>query len=271
MYHDLRDVYWWLGMKKDIAIYVTKCLTCSKVKAKHQRPSGLLQQPEIPEWKWEGRAMDFTTKLPRTSNGHDSIWVIMDRLTESNHFLAIREDYPMEKLARLYINEVVARHGVPISIISYRVNILSKLWRICLKRVSSILEEIKMLIFLARCRQKTLEFYVGDSVLLNVSPWKGVVRFGKKGMLAPRFVGPFEITERIDLVAYRLKLPQELSGVHDTFHVSNLKNFLADETLHVSLEEIQIDAKLHFIKEPVEIMGWEIKKLKRSRILIVNV
>ncbi|GJY96050.1 putative reverse transcriptase domain-containing protein [Tanacetum coccineum] len=90
MYYDLRDRYWWPGMKKDIAKYVSRCLTCLKVKAEHQRPSGLLQQPEIPEWKWEGIAMDFVTMLPRTSSGHDTIWVIVDRL-------------------------LIARHGVPIS------------------------------------------------------------------------------------------------------------------------------------------------------------
>ncbi|GKC15537.1 putative reverse transcriptase domain-containing protein [Tanacetum coccineum] len=120
MYHDLRDMYWWLGMKKDIAIYVSKCLTCSKVKAEHQRPSGLLQQPEIPEWKWDKITMDFITKLPRTKCGHDTIWVIVDRLTKSAHFLEIREDYSTERLARLYIDEIVARHGVPVSIISDR-------------------------------------------------------------------------------------------------------------------------------------------------------
>ncbi|GJU58485.1 putative reverse transcriptase domain-containing protein [Tanacetum coccineum] len=120
MYYDLRDRYWWPGMKKDIAVYVSRCLTCLKVKAEHQRPSGLLQQPEIPEWKWEGIAMDFVTKLPRTSSGHDTIWVIVDRLTKSAHFLPMREDYKMDRLARLYLNEIVARHGVPISIISDR-------------------------------------------------------------------------------------------------------------------------------------------------------
>ncbi|GKF07160.1 putative reverse transcriptase domain-containing protein, partial [Tanacetum coccineum] len=120
MYYDLRDRYWWPGMKKDIAEYVSKCLTCLKVKAEHQSPSSLLQQPEIPVWKWEGIAMDFVTKLPRTSSGLDTIWVIMDRLTKSAHFLPIREDYKMERLARLYLNEIVARHGVPISIISNR-------------------------------------------------------------------------------------------------------------------------------------------------------
>nr|GFC17372.1 reverse transcriptase domain-containing protein [Tanacetum cinerariifolium] len=116
----LRGLYWWPRMKKDIAMYVSKCFTCSKVKAEHQKPSGLLQQPEIPEWKWENITMDFVNKLPRTRSGHDSIWVIVDRLTNSAHFLAVRDDYKTEKLARLYINEIIARHGVPVSIISDR-------------------------------------------------------------------------------------------------------------------------------------------------------
>ncbi|GJV12470.1 putative reverse transcriptase domain-containing protein [Tanacetum coccineum] len=111
MYYDLRDMYWWHGMKKDIAVYVSKCLTCLKVKAEHQRPSGLLQQPEIPKWKWERIAMDFVTKLPRTSSGHDTIWVIVDWLTKSAYFLPIREGYKMDRLARLYLNEIVARHA----------------------------------------------------------------------------------------------------------------------------------------------------------------
>ncbi|GJX76327.1 putative reverse transcriptase domain-containing protein [Tanacetum coccineum] len=103
-------------------------------------------------------------------------------------------------------------------------------------------------------RRKPLEFNVGDHVLLKVLPWNGVVRFGKKGKLAPRFVGPFEITKRIGPIAYRLRLPQELNGVHDMFHVSNLKKCLADRTLHMPLEEIQVDAKLNFVEEPVEIL-----------------
>ncbi|KAK1411556.1 hypothetical protein QVD17_38106 [Tagetes erecta] len=117
-------------MKKDIATYVRKCLTCSRVKAEHQRPSGLLQQPEIPQWKWEQITMDFITKLPRTSHGHDSIWVIVDRLTKSAHFLPIREDFKMDKLAKIYVSEIVSRHGVPISIISDRDSrFTSKFWR----------------------------------------------------------------------------------------------------------------------------------------------
>ncbi|GKD73466.1 putative reverse transcriptase domain-containing protein [Tanacetum coccineum] len=113
-------LYWWPKMKKDIAMYVSKCLTCSKVKVEHQKPSRLLQKPEIPKWKWENITMDFINKLPRTRSGHESIWVIVDRLTKSAHFLAVREDFKTEKLARLYINKIVARHGVPVSIISDR-------------------------------------------------------------------------------------------------------------------------------------------------------
>ncbi|GJS20870.1 putative reverse transcriptase domain-containing protein [Tanacetum coccineum] len=157
-----------------------KCLTCAKVKAEHQKPSGLLQQPEIPEWKWEKITMDFVSGLPRTSSGYDSIWVI-------------------------------------------------------------------------------------------VSPWKGVIRFGKRGKLSPRYIGPFKIIERIGPVAYKLELPDKLRGIHNTFHVLNLKKCLADENLVIPLEEIQLDDKLHFIEEPVEIMDREVKQLKQSRIPIVKV
>ncbi|GJW63485.1 putative reverse transcriptase domain-containing protein [Tanacetum coccineum] len=336
------SLFKWPWMKKDIALYVRKYLTCSKVKAEHQRPSGLLQQLEIPKWKWERIAMDFVIKLPRTSSGHDSIWVIVDRLTKSGHFLPIREDYKMDRLARLYLNEIGARHGVPISIISDRdgrftsrfwqsmqealgtqldmstayhpqtdgqsehtIQTLEDMLRACVldfggswdvhipllecsynnsyhssircalfealygrkcrspilwaevgkgqlmgpeimqettKKISQIKDRLKT----ARDRQKSytdkrrkpLEFSVGDHVLLKVSPWKGVVCFGKKGKLAPRFVGPFKITDRID---------------------------------PIPLEKIQVDAKLNFVKEPVEILEREIKKLKWSRIPIIKV
>ncbi|GJT43023.1 hypothetical protein Tco_0951738 [Tanacetum coccineum] len=103
-------------------------------------------------------------------------------------------------------------------------------------------------------RRKPLEFSVGDYVLLKVSRWKGVICFGKKGKLAHRFVGPFEIIEKVGPVAYRLDLPEELNGVHDMFHVSNLKKCLADPTLKVPLDEIRVDAKLNFMEGPVEIL-----------------
>ncbi|KAI3776271.1 hypothetical protein L1987_46045 [Smallanthus sonchifolius] len=237
-------------MKIDIALYVAKFLTCSKVKAEHQRPSGLLEQPEIPVWKWENLAMNFVTKLPHTASGHDSIRVIIDRLTKSAHFLPIHEDYRVEKLARIYIDEIVTRHGVPLNIISDRDSrFASRFWQ-------------------------SLPTALGTRLDLSTTyhpQTDGRVRFGKKGKLAPCYVGLFKILERIGKVAYKLELPQELSNVHPTFHVSNLKKCLADENLHIPLDELHIDDTMHCVEKPVEIMDREIKKLKRIRILIVKV
>ncbi|GJY28904.1 putative reverse transcriptase domain-containing protein [Tanacetum coccineum] len=130
MYQDLKKLYWWPNMKAIIVEYVGKCLTCSRVKAECQKPSGLLVQPEIPMWKWERITMDFITKLPKTSNGHDTIWVIVDRLTKSAHFIPTRETDSMETLTRLYIKEIVSRHRVPISIISDRdSHFTSRFWQ----------------------------------------------------------------------------------------------------------------------------------------------
>ncbi|GJS66141.1 putative reverse transcriptase domain-containing protein [Tanacetum coccineum] len=130
MYQDMKKLYWWPNMKADIATYVSKCLTCAKVKAEHQRPSGLLVQPKIPEWKWDNITMDFVTKLPKTSQGYDTIWVIVDRLTKSAIFTPMRETDPMDKLARIYLKEVITRHRVPVLIIYDRdPRFASNFWR----------------------------------------------------------------------------------------------------------------------------------------------
>ncbi|GJY86847.1 putative reverse transcriptase domain-containing protein [Tanacetum coccineum] len=296
------------------------------------------------------------------------------RPTKSAHFLAIREDYSTERLAKIYIDEIVARHGVPVSIISDRDGrFTSRCWQTVQKALGTRLDmstayhpqtdgqsertiqtledmlrayvidfggswdvhlplaefsynnsyhsSIRCAPFEAlygrKCRspvlwaeigesslfrpelvqettdkvvlikekpkaarerqksyvdnrRKPLEFEEGDQVLLKVSPWKGVVRFGKKGKLALRYVGPFEILERIGPVAYRLRLPKELSGVHDTFHVSNLKKCLADASLHVPLDEIKVDKTLRFVEEPVENSDREVKRLKCSRMVVVK-
>ncbi|GJT77849.1 putative reverse transcriptase domain-containing protein [Tanacetum coccineum] len=350
MYHDLKMLYWWPNMKADVSIYVSKCLTYAKVKAEHQRPSGLLVQPDIPEWKWEKITMDFITKLPKMVAGFDLIWVIVDRLTKSAHFLPMRKTDSTEKLTRLYMKEIVARHGIPVSIISNRnSHFTSRVWQSLHKALGTqlnlsnayhpqtdgqskrtiqtledmlracvidfgngwdrhlplvefsynnsyhtsikaapleIIHETTEKIFkirdrmqAARDRQKSyadkrrrpLEFEVGDKVMLKVAPWKGVMRFGKHGKLNPHYIGPFRIIERIGPVAYRLELPQELSRVHNVFHVCNLKKCLSDDTLVIPLEEIQLDDKLNFVEEPIEIMDREVKQLKRSRIPNVKV
>ncbi|GJV94873.1 putative reverse transcriptase domain-containing protein [Tanacetum coccineum] len=141
MYQDMKKLYWWPNMKANIATYVSKCLTCAKVKAEHQRPSGLLVQPDIPQWKWDNITMDFVTKLPKSSQGYDTIWVIVDRLTKSAIFVPMRETDPMEKLARMYLKEVVTRHGIPVSIICDRdPRFASNFWRSLQKALGTNLD-----------------------------------------------------------------------------------------------------------------------------------
>ncbi|GKA03644.1 putative reverse transcriptase domain-containing protein [Tanacetum coccineum] len=141
MYQDMKKLYWWPNMKADIATYVSKCLTCAKVKAEHQRPSGLLVQPEIPQWKWDNITMDFVTKLPKSSQGYDTIWVIVDRLTKSAIFTPMRETDSMEKLARMYLKEVVTRHGIPVLIICDRdPRFASNFWRSLQKALGTNLD-----------------------------------------------------------------------------------------------------------------------------------
>ncbi|GJX35388.1 putative reverse transcriptase domain-containing protein [Tanacetum coccineum] len=265
--------------------------------------------------------MDFITKLPRTANGHDSIWVIMDRLTKSAHFLPICNDFKMDILAILYLNEIMARHGVPISIIfdrnshftsrfwksmqevlgtrlnmstdyhsetdgqsEHTIQTLEDMLRACvidfegswdvhLPWLNSPTTTTTILVECSRLKNFTEEVSLNIFYGQNQDRLKAA-RDPLENM--PKNVGtlefiPFESAKRIGPVAYRLRLPQELNSVHDTFHVSNLKKYLADPTLHVPLEEIQVDAKLNFVKEPVEILEREIKKLKRSRIPIIKV
>nr|GEW60653.1 hypothetical protein [Tanacetum cinerariifolium] len=197
---------------------------------------------------------------------NDTIWVIVDRLTKSAHFLPMRENYKIDRLARLYLNEIDARHGVPISIISNRDSrFTSRFWQSMQEALRTHLD-MSTAYHSQTDGQKSV---VRQLCRLRLEK-KGVVRFGKKEKLAPRFVGPFKIIEKIGPVAYMLDLFEELDGVHDTFHVSNLKKYLADPTLQVPLDEIQVDAKLNFMEEPVKFFKRGFKKLKRSRIAIVK-
>nr|GEV44503.1 putative reverse transcriptase domain-containing protein [Tanacetum cinerariifolium] len=234
MYQDLKRLYWWPNIKAKIATYVSKCLTCAKVKIEYQKPFGLLVQPEIPQWKWENITMDLVTNIKAA---------------------------PFEAL---YGREVRDRQLTGPEIIHETTEKIVQIK----SRIQAARDHQKSY---ADVRRKPLEFQVGDKVMLKVSPWKGVIRFGKRGKLNPRYIGPFKILAKVETVSYRLELPEQLSRVYSTFHVSKLKKCMADEPLAIPLDEIQVDDKLNFIEEPVEIMGREVKRLKQSHILIVKV
>ncbi|KAI3707652.1 hypothetical protein L6452_26279 [Arctium lappa] len=276
MYRYLKLHYWWPVMKLDVTHFVERCVTCSQVKAEHQRPYGSLQSLEIPEWKWDKVTMDFVTKLPRTLRGNNTIWVIVDRLTKSAHFLAMRETLAMDKLAKLYIDEVVSRHGIPLSIVSDRDSrFTSRFWGALHQelgtrtadKVKSIRERLKV----AQDRQKVyadkkrrpVKFQVGDHIMLKVSPWKGLIHFGKRGKLSPRFLGPFTILERIGLQAYKLDLPPEMDGIHLTFHVCYLQRCLAEEEGVIPLSEIRVEDN-RCVEEPEAILERETRRLRHK-------
>ncbi|GJW19507.1 reverse transcriptase domain-containing protein [Tanacetum coccineum] len=201
MYHDMKQLYWWPNMKADIATNVSKCLTCLKVKVEHQKPSGLLVQPDIPQWKLDNITMDFVIKLPRTPSGYDTIFNIVNRLTVFNTFLLMRENDPMDKLARLYMKEVVTRHGIPVSII-------------CDRDAARDLQKSY-----ADVRRKPLEFQVGDRVMLKVAPWKGVIRFGKWGKLNPRVHSTFHVSNLKKCLSDEpLAIPLDEIHIHDRLY-----------------------------------------------------
>nr|GEU98359.1 putative reverse transcriptase domain-containing protein [Tanacetum cinerariifolium] len=272
----------------------SKCLTCAKVKAEH-KPSGLLQQPEIPVWKWERITMDFIVGLPRTPSGYDSIWVIVDRLTNSTHFLPVKMTDSMEKLTQLYLKEFVCRHGVPISIISDRYSKFTlRFWRLlqealgtrldmstayhpetdgqCERTIQTLEDMLRAYVIGFGCcwdrHLPLVEFSNNNSYHASIKAASFEALYGQKfrppksRKLSPRFIAPFKNLERIGPVAYKLELPKELQGIHITFHVSNLKKCLSDESLIIPLDEVQLDDKLHFIKEPAEIMDREVTKGK---------
>ncbi|KAK1610111.1 hypothetical protein QYE76_033784, partial [Lolium multiflorum] len=370
MYMDLKELFWWNNMKREIAQYVAECHTCQRVKAEHQSPAGKLQPLPIPEWKWEEIGMDFITGLPMTNKKKDMIWVIVDRLTKSAHFLAVNQQDKGEKLIDLYIKEIVSKHGVPKKIVSDRGSVFtSAFWKQLhealgskldystayhpqtggqTERTNQILEDmlracaldfggswedhlplaefsynnsyqssIKMAPFealygrkcrspicwyeagaskefnpdyvkekqqiidiirdrlkIAQSRQKsyadqkrrTWEPRVGDMVYLKVSPMKGLQRFGVKGKLSPRYIGPFKILSQNRGLAFELDLPGRLAQVHNVFHVSQLRKCLKTPDEPVSHEELELQPDLTYIEKPAKILEESWKQLRNKAI-----
>ncbi|GJX03686.1 putative reverse transcriptase domain-containing protein [Tanacetum coccineum] len=291
MYQDLKKLYWWPNIKAIIAEYVGKCLTCSRVKAECQKPSGLLVQPEIPMWKWERITMDFITKLPKTSNGHDTIWVIVDRLTKSAHFIPTQETDRDSHFTSRFWQSLQSALGTQLDMsTTYHPDtddkILDKDGKGHLPLVR-ILHTITVLASLStaapfealygqKCRSPVCWAKVGDVQLtgpeiihettkkiMQIRQHLQAARDRQGRKLNPQFIGPFKILEWIGLVAYKLELPEELRNVHNTFHISNLKKCLSDKSLVIPMKELRLDDKLNFVEELVEIMDREVKQLKK--------
>ncbi|WVZ48713.1 LOW QUALITY PROTEIN: hypothetical protein U9M48_000132 [Paspalum notatum var. saurae] len=362
MYQDLKQKFWWTRMKREIAKYVSECDVCQRVKADHLKPAGMLQPLAIPAWKWEDVHMDFIVGLPRTQKGYDSIWVIIDRLTKSAHFLPVKTHYTAATYAELYISRITITSDRGSLFVSRfweqlqttlgtklirssayhpqtsgqveRVNqILEDMLRACALTYSTKWDEclplaefannnsyqksLEMAPFEAlygrRCRtplnwsepgesvtfgpelvtqaeeqvkfihsnlkraqsgqksysdkrRRPLAFEGGDHVYLRVSPMKGVHQFGVKGKLAPRYVGPFKITERCGSVAYQLELLPHLTAVHDVFHVSQLKKCLRVPKEVIDTSQIQIEPDLTYEEHPIKILDQKQRSTRRRTI-----
>ncbi|WJX81407.1 hypothetical protein P8452_64294 [Trifolium repens] len=375
MYQDLRHDFWWPGMKKDVAEYVASCLTCQKAKIEHQRPAGMLQSLDIPEWKWDSISMDFITGLPKTRRKHDSIWVIVDRLTKSANFLPVRTTDTAARLTDIYIAEIVRLHGIPSSIVSDRdPKFTSHFWktlhealgtklrlssayhpqtdgqtertnqsledllRACVlddrgswddvlplieftynnsfhasigmapyealygrrcqtplcwyqdgesmivgpemvQQTTDKVRKIRAMMKVAQDRQKSyadrrrrpLEFEEGDHVFLRVTPTTGVGRALKAKKLTPKFIGPYQILERVGKVAYRIALPPVLSLIHDVFHVSQLRKYTPDPSHVITPDDIQLRDNLSFEVPPIKIADRKMKRLRTKEIPLVKV
>ncbi|KAG8499058.1 hypothetical protein CXB51_005458 [Gossypium anomalum] len=306
-------------MKREISEFVSKCLICQQVKAKHQVPSSLLRPIMVSEWKWDRVAMDFVSSLPLSPRMKDPIWVVVDRLTKLAHFIPIRSDYSLDKLAELYISDIVRLHGVPLSIVSDRdprftlrfwkklqdalgtklhfsttfhpqidgqferiIQILEDILRCCILEFEEIEQKVKVIrdsLEVASNRQKSytdlkrknIEFEIGDNVFLKVSLWKKVLRFDRKGKLSLRFIGLYEIIERIGPVAYRFLLPPELEKIHNVFHVSMLRRYRSDPSHVIPLSEIDIQSDMTYEEKLIRILAHKVKELRNKKISLVKV
>ncbi|KAG8490738.1 hypothetical protein CXB51_013960 [Gossypium anomalum] len=265
-----------------------------QVKAEHQFPFGLLQLIKIPLWKWEHVKMDFVSGLPLTPTKKDSIWVIVDRLTKSAHFIPIRTDYSLQKLTKLYVSKIgKLREALGLRLdfsIAFHPQTDGQSERTELgerrvlgpELVSETEDKVRLIrdrLKAASDRQKSyadlkryeIEYSVGDFVFLKVSPWKKVLRFGRKGKLNPRFIGPYQILKQVGLVAYLLELPPKLDRIHDMFRVSMLRRYCSNPSHIVPVENIEVRPNLTFEEEPVQILDHDVKVIRRKSNPLVKV
>nr|GFB49507.1 retrotransposable element Tf2 [Tanacetum cinerariifolium] len=299
MYRDLKRYFWWNGMKQDVATFVSKCMTCQQVKIEHQRASCLLQPLEIAMWKWDEISMDFVTGLPTTQKRHDAIWVVVDRLTKSAHFLPIQKNYSISKLAEIFRQEIVILHGTPTSIVSDRdLRFTSRFWKGLQKawgtrlkfstsfhpqtdgqseRTIQTLEDM-----LRACSLEwTGERLIEGPELIEITNEKVAVAKEKLKEARSRQKSyadkhrrdlEFQVGDRVFLkVSYRLALPPQLSHVYDVFHVSLLRGYHY-HPLHVASYPFdQIQPVMSLSEEPESIQDWQERVMRNKTIPFVRI
>ncbi|GJW23326.1 putative reverse transcriptase domain-containing protein [Tanacetum coccineum] len=271
-------------MKANIATYVSKCLTCAKVKDEHQMPSGLLVQPEIPQWKWDNITLDFITKLPKSSQGYDTIWVIVDRLTKSAIFVLMRETNPMERLARMYLKEMVMRHEIPVSIICDRdPRFASNFWRSLQKALGTNLDMSTAYHPQTDGQSERTIQNIDDMLCACAAPFEALygrkchspvcwAEVGEVQLTGPEIVQ--ETTEKVIQIKQRIQAARDRQKSYaDLKHMLDLSKCWksAITTIKRPLDGLHIDDKLHFVEEPFKIIDHEVKRLKQSRIPIIKV
>ncbi|GER51815.1 polyprotein [Striga asiatica] len=308
MYHELKRSFCWRGMKRDVADFVEKCLVCQQVKAEHKCPIGLLQPLEIPSWKWEEVTMDFVTGLPKSSEHHDAIWVVVDRLTKVAHFMPVSMTMSMDqfweslheamdtqlKFSSAYHPETDGQSEKMIQTLEdmHRALILDRgakweKWLLLVKFAynNSYQASIQMAPYEAlygrKCRSPLYWDDVGERRVLGpklieetvkqVLPMRGVVRFGKRGKLHPRYIGPFEVLERVGEVAYRVARPPKLASVHNVFHISMLRPYVCDPEHVLQHNEIQLQPDLTYEEQPVALLDRKVLRLRKRDIPLIRI
>ncbi|KAJ8767664.1 hypothetical protein K2173_018222 [Erythroxylum novogranatense] len=287
MYRDLKEHFWWKGMKRDVAEYVSRCLVCQQVKAEHQAPSGMLQPLSIPEWKWQRITMDFLMVSDRDPRFTSRFWSSLQealgtKLSFSTAFhpqtdgQSERTIQTLEGMLRACVMDFKGAwdEHLPTPICwdeeGERKLVGPELVQMTVDKIDLIKQRLKAaqdrMKSYTDAHRKEMEYAVGDKVFLKTSLWKGVMRFGKKGKLSPHYVGPYEILERIEPLAYRLALPPELSQILDVFHVSMLRRYRSDSSHIIQTSEVQLSDDLNYEEMPVEILDSKEKVLRNKTV-----
>ncbi|KAJ8753314.1 hypothetical protein K2173_019713 [Erythroxylum novogranatense] len=275
MYKDLREHFWWKGMKRDVAEYVSKCLVCQQVKAEHQAPLGKLRPLSIPEWKWQRVTMDFLIVSNRDPRFTSRFWGSLQEAlgTKLNFSTAFHPQTDGQSERTIRTLEGMLR--VCVTPICWdeegeRKLVGPELIQMTVEKVNLVKQQLKTaqdrMKSYTDAHRKEMEYEVGEKVFLRTSPWKGVMRFGKKGKLSPRYVGPYEILKKIGPLAYRLALPPELSQIHDVFHFSMLRRYRSDPSHIIQATEVQLIDDLSYEEIPVEILDTKEKVLRNKTV-----